>query len=65
MSDVLFEKFKYNISDKDNIRIQCLRNAYIHFGFNELKNILKTLEITGSVLHDIDFLAKEEREINS
>jgi hypothetical protein len=66
MSDVLFGKFKYDVSEVDDCkRKQSLRNAYIHFGFNDLKNILKTLEISENVMRDIAFLEKEEREINA
>jgi len=66
MSDVLFGKFKYDVNEVDVCkRTQSLRNAYIHFGFNDLKNILKTLEISENVMRDIAFLEKEEREINT
>jgi hypothetical protein len=65
MSNILFEKFKYHVGDADSKRTQSLRNAYIHFGFNELRTILKGLEISENVMKDIAFLDKEEREINA
>jgi hypothetical protein len=66
MSEILFGKFKYDVNEVDICkRKQSLRNAYIHFGFNELKDILKTLEVSENVINDIAFLEKEEREINA
>jgi hypothetical protein len=63
--EVLYSKFAYNVADSDNKRTQSLRNAYIHFGFMELKNLLKTLEISDSVMKDLAFLDTEERDINA
>lgn len=63
--EVLYTKFYYNVLDDDKTRTQSLRNAYIHFGFNDLKSILKTLAISENVMKDLTFLDDEERTINA
>lgn len=64
MSHVLSEKFDYKVTDNREKRRQSLRNAYIYFGFNELKAILKLMEMNDEIMSDIDFLIIEEQELN-
>jgi hypothetical protein len=64
MSDVLSEKFCYKVTDDKETRRQSLRNAYIYFGFSELKTILKSMEMNDDIMSDIDFLIIEEQGLN-
>ena len=63
MSDILSEKFGYKVTDDREKRRQSLRNAYIYFGFSELKTILKSMEMNDEIMSDIDFLIIEEDEL--
>jgi hypothetical protein len=65
--DLLIDKFKYKITDPDDKRKQCLRNAYILYGFDGLKRKLATLTVDDgnktNLGNDILFLTNEEKRI--
>jgi hypothetical protein len=52
------------VTDDKETRRQSLRNAYIYFGFSELKTILKSMEMNDDIMSDIDFLIIEEQGLN-
>ena len=65
VDDLLFSTFKYNFDDDAFKRQQSLRNAYIHFGFTELKEKLKAIKTTAvSIESDIAFLDKEQARLS-
>lgn len=63
VDDSLFTTFKYNFNDDSCKRQQSLRNAYIHYGFTELKKKLLSIATTPSIENDIAFLDKEETRL--
>ena len=61
----LFSRFKYNIDDDSCKRQQSLRNAYIHYGFTELKKKLRSMTTSTYIETDLAFLEKEEARITN
>ena len=63
VDDSLFTTFKYNFNDDSCKRQQSLRNAYIHYGFTELKKKLRSIATSPSIENDLAFLEKEESRL--
>jgi hypothetical protein len=64
---LLSTRFKYKIEDDDKIRQQCLLNAYILFGFDDLISILKKMsddKNSDKIDKDIEFVKKEKYNLS-
>lgn len=64
---LLSTRFKYKIEDDDKIRQQCLLNAYILFGFDDLISILKKMsddKNSDKINKDIEFVKKEKYNLS-
>ena len=67
--NLLTTRFKYKIGDNQKIREQCLLNAYILFGFDDLISILRKIPVTDEnnsdkINNDIEFLKKQKRNLS-